>query len=196
MSAETKNSDVNLIIRGELVGLGPLRRDLLETYQRWINDLAVTRTLAQPGYPMTTERELVWLEGALLSTEPTFTIYTLADMRPIGNTGLHDLDSRHARCWFGIMIGERDAWGHGYGTEVTRLMLAYAFDVLGMQHVALTAHANNTRGLRAYERAGFRRVGVLRGAVRSGRRRMDEVIMDAVPGDVEPSYLDALMQPD
>ena len=45
-------SEVILTIRGSLVGLGPIRRDLSETYQRWLNDLRVTRPLALPPAPM------------------------------------------------------------------------------------------------------------------------------------------------
>jgi hypothetical protein len=35
-------------IEGDLVALGPLRRDLLPLYQRWINDLGTMRTLGLP----------------------------------------------------------------------------------------------------------------------------------------------------
>lgn len=193
---DAPETDVNLFIRGEKVGLGPIRSDLLNTYQRWMNDLRVTRTLVAPARrPMTTEREQAWLDRALTSTEPTFTIYVLETMRPIGNTSLFDINPDHQRCEFGILIGERDAWGHGYGTETARLMLQYAFDVLSMQHVMLTVHADNPGGIRAYERAGFRHVGVLRNATTVGRRRLDEIIMDAIPEDITPSYLDRLMHP-
>lgn len=187
--------DITLIIRGETVGLGPLRSDLLTTYQRWMNDLNVTRTLGAPDRPMTTERERAWLDGALASPEPNFTIYALPDLRPIGNTGLWGMDELNRTSFFGIMIGERDAWGHGYGAETTRLMLNYAFDVLGLQNVMLTVHATNTRGIRAYERAGFRRAGVRRNAIQVGRQRIDEIMMDAIPGDFEPSHLDRVMHP-
>lgn len=35
-------------IEGERVALGPLRRDLLPAYQRWINDFSAVRTLGTP----------------------------------------------------------------------------------------------------------------------------------------------------
>lgn len=193
---ERQPTDIDLIIRGELVGLGPIRSDLVTTYQRWMNDLHVTRTLAIPSRPMTTEREQQWADGAVMSSEPTFTIYSLEDMRPIGNTGLTNIDEDHGTCYFGIVIGERDAWGRGYGTETTRLMLQYAIDVLGFQNVTLTVHADNPRGIRAYERAGFRKAGVRRNALQVGRRRVDEIIMDATPDDIQPSFLDRIMHPE
>ena len=50
-------------IEGELVALGPIRRDLLPIYQRWINDFEVTRTLALYPSPITEEFELSWYEA-------------------------------------------------------------------------------------------------------------------------------------
>jgi hypothetical protein len=42
-----------LTIEGEHVALGPLRRDLVPLYQRWMNNLGTMRTLDLPPYPMT-----------------------------------------------------------------------------------------------------------------------------------------------
>lgn len=184
-----------LMIRGESIGLGPLRRELASTYQRWMNDLAVIRTLAQPRRPVTLDAEYGWLNGALTSGDATFTIFELDTLRPIGNTGLHDIHATNGTCEFGIVIGERDAWGKGYGTEATRLMLAYAFDVLGLYNVKLAVYANNVRAIRTYERVGFKHVGRIRGAQRIGRERIDEIIMDAVADDFPPSELHQILHP-
>ena len=89
---------------------------------------------------------------------------------------------------FGIAIGERR--GQGLGTEATRLVLDFAFHVLQLRNVLLVTLEWNVAGLTAYERAGFRRVGVRRGAVMSrGREPTDFVIMDAVPEDFGASVL-------
>ena len=45
------NEEPILNVVGELVALGPLRRDLLPLYQRWINDLGTMRTLGVPPLP-------------------------------------------------------------------------------------------------------------------------------------------------
>jgi RimJ/RimL family protein N-acetyltransferase len=59
-------------------------------------------------------------------------------------------------------IGERDAWGQGYGTEALHLALQYAFDELNLHRITLTVIAYNERAIALYERAGFQREGVFR----------------------------------
>ncbi|MGA7671104.1 MAG: GNAT family protein [Nitrolancea sp.] len=184
-----------VMIRGEKVGLGPIRRDLIATYQRWFNDLQVTRTLDLPVRPVTFEDESSWFERAATGATVFFTIYELATMRPIGNLDVRNIDHYNGIAEYGITIGEVDAWGKGYGTEATRLMLAYAFDVLGLYNVWLAVYANNPGGVRAYERAGFKRAGIRRGGIRIGRERYDIIYMDATADDVQPGELHAIMHP-
>jgi hypothetical protein len=67
---------VNIV--GELVALGPARRDLIPLYQRWINDFETIRNLGQPLTPMTLEAETAWYDATATRTDPFFTIYERA----------------------------------------------------------------------------------------------------------------------
>ena len=71
----------------------------------------------------------------------------------------------------------------------TRLVLDFAFHVLQLRSVLLETLEWNVAGLTAYERAGFRRIGVRRDAVLSRGRPTNLVFMDAVPEDFGPSAL-------
>ena len=67
--------------------------------------------------------------------------------------------SRKARL---IVVLKPECTGKGYGTEAVRLALKFAFDYLNLERVALSVQANNPRAIRAYEKAGFVREGLLR----------------------------------
>ena len=54
--------------------------------------------------------------------------------------------------------------GRGLGGEITRLVLAWAFDVLGVHRVELQAVASNSRAINCYLACGFRQEGVRREA--------------------------------
>ena len=175
-----------LNLEGELVALGPLRRDLLPVYQRWINNLGTMRTLDLPPYPMTMEKEQDWYDRQSRSeSDVPFTIYERETLRPIGNTGLHEVNYRDRTASFGIMIGEPECRGKGYGTETTRLMLDYAFTALGLHNVMLIVFEFNAAGIRAYEKAGFKEIGRRRECRLVGGMVWDEVQMDCLSSEFE-----------
>jgi diamine N-acetyltransferase len=186
---------VNIV--GKSVALGPLQRGLLPTYQRWINDFAAARNLGVPPRPVSAEAETAWFDGVAANPhEVAFTIYERAAWRPIGNTGLHAVDHRNRTAEFGILIGEPDARGRGFGTEATRLMLDYAFTALGLHNVMLRVFAYNLAGLRAYQKAGFREFGRRREAVFMGGRLWDVVFMECLASEFTSPVLAGVFAPD
>jgi len=187
VTEKSRNSEEPILnVVGELVALGPLRRDLLPLYQRWINDLGTMRMLGLPPVPMTAEQEQDWFERQSKPEDYVpFTIYERETLRPIGTTGLHGIDYRNRTATFGIMIGEPDFRGKGYGTEVTRLMLDYAFTALGLHNVMLTVFEFNQAGIRAYQKAGFREFGRRRQCRMMGGKPWDEIFMDCLSSKFE-----------
>jgi diamine N-acetyltransferase len=186
-----------LSIEGELVALGPLRRELLPLYQRWINDLGTARTLDLPPQPMTIEKEQDWYDqNSRAENSVPFTIYERETLRPIGNTGLDGVDHRNRTATFGIVIGEPDCRGKGYGTETTRLMLDFAFTALGLHNVMLMVFEFNPAGIRTYEKAGFREIGRRRKSRMMGGRLWDDVYMDCLSSEFESPVLHRIFAPD
>ena len=164
-----------LNIEGSLVALGPLRRDLLPLYQRWINDLDTGRGLGS-FLPSTVEKETEWYDSQAKSeSDITFTIYELSSPRPIGTAGLMHVDHRNRRAEFGIVIGEPGCRNRGYGTETARLVLDYAFTVVGLHNVMLSVFEFNRGAVRAYEKAGFKEIGRRRQSYFAGGRVWDEI---------------------
>lgn len=181
-TAQPQRDQPLINIVGENVALGPLRRDLLPLYLKWVNDFEVTRATSLSMRLMTREAEEAWYEGASKDGRGGlhFTIYERASLRPIGDTNLVTIDHAHRTAGFGIMIGEQDCWGKGYGTETTALMLDYGFNALGLHNIWLSVLSENERGPRAYARAGFREIGRRREAWRLGGRVSDVVYMDCL----------------
>jgi RimJ/RimL family protein N-acetyltransferase len=184
-------------ISGERVALGPLRRDLLETYQRWFNDFGTDRTQGDLPGPRALERvERFYERRAGDLDSPTFLIYVLDSWQPIGFTWLADVDHRHRTAGYAISIGEPAARGQGYGTEVTRLMLDYAFTALGLHNVLLEVYEPNIAGQRAYAKAGFRECGRRHASYRMGGRTWDVIYMECLATDFRSPVLGKVFVPD
>ncbi len=102
----------------------------------------------------------------------TFGIY--AQGRLIGSVELYDLQRRGTSATLGIMIGERDLWGQGYGREAVQAVLAWGFTRRDppLTRVRLRTFSHNHRAQRAFAAAGFREVG------REDRRDHTDVLME------------------
>ena len=175
-------------LKGELVALGPLRREMIDLWLRWFNDLDMLRTLGTVD-AATREAEERFYTQATGEGQVNFAIFELASSRPVGTCGLRDVDQRNGTATFGISIGDRTVWNRGYGSEATRLLLDYAFHWLGLHNVILHVFANNPRGVRAYEKAGFRVIGRRREARKLGQQRMDVIDMDALASEFDSPLL-------
>jgi RimJ/RimL family protein N-acetyltransferase len=190
--------EASLYVRGERVGLGELRRELLEHYQRWSNDPVVQRTTRHPQLFSVGDVEAGFERYMRSDDSQGFTIYELAqgaDARPVGVAGLKDIDQRNRTAEIDIVIGEPDARGRGLGTEATRLVLDYGFSVLGLRNIMLAVYANNPAGLRAYEKAGFREFGRRTDAVEVAGELFDVVFMECLADGFQSPALRELFMP-
>ncbi len=188
-------------ITGEQVALGPMRRDLLPLLCRWGNDLRIRLNFDFPETWSLESAARMFDDHADSAHEAFFTLYERhgasgTEMRPIGFTYLTDIDLRHRTAEFGIMIGEADARGRGYGTEATRLMLDYAFTALGLHNVMLHVYAYNRAGRRAYEKAGFREFARRRESKMLGGKWWDQIYMQCLATDFVSPVLSRVLTPD
>jgi aminoglycoside 6'-N-acetyltransferase len=80
-----------------------------------------------------------------------------------------------------------DRHGQGLGSEALRLLAGHLFDERGHHRLTIDPAAANERAIRAYERVGFRRVGVMREYERcpDGSWR-DGLLMDLLAGELGP----------
>jgi RimJ/RimL family protein N-acetyltransferase len=91
----------------------------------------------------------------------TYTWMIEYDGHCIGTAGLEvNPDQHSAEYTVGLFVPALR--GRGLGREVTRLVLAWAFDVLGAHRVELQALAGNSRAIKCYLACGFRQEGVRR----------------------------------
>jgi diamine N-acetyltransferase len=172
-----------LNILGDRVALGPVEKSMISDFVRWENDFAVTVMSGDPLRPLSRgQMEERFARGSKEEDSGAieFAIYERASLRCIGSAELHSISRTHRNAEYGILIGEKDCWGKGYGTETTLLVLDYAFTALGLHNVLLSTYAYNERAIRAYTRAGFRVIGRRREAARLGDQVYDVIFMDCL----------------
>lgn len=178
-----------LNMRGKHIGLGPLSRALLATYERWLNDFDLLSLLDRRFRPLTADWIQTWYERQSRATGDTlvFTIWDLPTMEPIGNAALQDIDTRTRTAEFGIFIADPAFRGNGRGTEATRLMMRFAFETLALENVMLRVFAYNEPAIAVYERVGFQMIGRRRGAQHRDGQTWDVCLMDMTRADFDAS---------
>ncbi len=160
---------------GEKVNLVAVERGYAPIFTKWINDPEVTQWL-QVDPPLSLEMEYDWVDGIRREGRMVFTILT-KEGRPMGNIGLEQISWKNRRANMGIMIGEKEYWGKGYGSDAIITMLRYCFEELGMRRVELFTDTDNVRARRAYQKCGFKDEGVMRQYRPKKGRVVDEVLM-------------------
>jgi RimJ/RimL family protein N-acetyltransferase len=94
----------------------------------------------------------------------------------IGEAVLNEWNPGNESCSFRICLVP-GTYGHGLGTEATRLIVGYGFEELGLHRISLEVYAFNPRARRVYEKVGFVAEGVLRDALLWDGRRVDAAVM-------------------
>ena len=165
-------------IDGSLVVLKKHTRDNLPDFMRWYQDPEVARlTRYQDGPMRPDEIERFFMMRALGPDTLAMGIHVRHTGRLIGSCAFSQLDADNGSVLFHITIGEKDAWGRGFGTEAAELMLWLAFERMGLHRVGLSVFAFNERAIRSYTKAGFVEEGRLRSAIARDGGYWDEVLM-------------------
>lgn len=152
-------------IEGPSLRLRPLRADDVPLLFRWYSDPDVRHwsyfTEDPPGLA-TLEAHRERFE--MIRDDPSQLLWCveMRDGMPIGDLGLQDIQPLQKRADLSISIGENAYQGRGYGPEAIRLALDFAFESLDCRRVSLLVDCDNERAIRAYEKCGFEREGLLR----------------------------------
>jgi RimJ/RimL family protein N-acetyltransferase len=149
---------------GYRVRLRGIRETDVDAIMTWINDPDVTKHFAAFDRVVTRADELRFV--AAMRASPSDCLFAiervLGDGAMIGTVGLHQIYRPAQNARLGIMLGGAGARGAGLGQEALRLVIAYAFERLGLHKVWMVHYAANERMQHIAHKLGFRVEGCLR----------------------------------
>ena len=152
----------NPFIVGERIYLRPLEpAQDNHLYSTWMNNEEIRRYFSI--YPTSDTRakerlDLLYKDGKHI----IFGVALNSDNTLIGLVGLKDINYINQSAEFYVIIGNPAAWGKGYATEATKLMVRYGFMELNLNRIQTQDIEENIGGWRADEKAGFKYEGTLR----------------------------------
>jgi len=147
--------DITKKVEGERIYLRLLREsDATQEYCNWLNDPEVNKYLETRE--ATIEDVKKYIKERIDSANCFFMgIFDKKNDKHIGNIKLEPIDWDKKSGITGILIGDKDYWGKGIGTEATKLMVDYGFNELGLKEIELGVISENKAAIKVYENVGF-----------------------------------------
>jgi aminoglycoside 6'-N-acetyltransferase len=159
-------------LRGERLVLEPLRAEHADRLRALRRSPPVVRWWdpAPEGWPLAAERDVDEKLAITVQGEVAGLIQFFEEA---------DSDARHAD--IDVFLGP-DHQDRGLGTEAVRVLVRHLLEERGHHRITLYTSPANERAIRAYEKVGFRRVGVLSKAhlSRATGQWEDELLMEYV----------------
>ena len=145
-----------LKLKGKNIGLYVVDKFDRELLMKWVSDLEIARFIGT-STSLTWKQEDKIREDAIKYDSIEFLVRELKTGVPIGKCSIekHGKD----RYELGVLIGEKDYWGRGYGIELVKLMLKFCFSYLDAHSVYLWLSDKNVRARQVYDKCGFKEVG-------------------------------------
>lgn len=143
---------------GEKVRLQKHLAEDENAFVRWYTDPDIAYVLRHDLRPLTEYQARGYFSSIVLPSSAHGTAWAIHENQSgqlIGTTAITEVDEASGECLFRIVIGEKSAWGHGYGTDATRLVVAEAFERFNLHTVNLEVFDHNKRAQRSYLRVGF-----------------------------------------
>ena len=109
--------------------------------------------------------------------------YVFKDKDPVGVAFIHSIDMSDKHGRYAVGIYNSCNWEHGYGQEITRAVLQYAFNKLDLHKIDLRVLAYNTRAISSYKKSGFVIDGVLRDNAFINQQWHDDIIMSILKSE-------------
>ncbi|MCH7488365.1 MAG: GNAT family N-acetyltransferase [Chloroflexi bacterium] len=185
-----------MMLEGNLVRLRALEPSDLERVYSWINDREVTRYIAA-RYPMSRADEERWLRGSSPNSFGGGVQLAIEvkngevqnggtnEVAHIGNIDLVEVRPEDRKAGLGVMIGDKDYWSNGYGTDAVVTILRFAFHEMNLNRVWLHAFDFNERAQACYRKCGFQEEGRLREHYYTEGQYCDSVVMAVLRHEFE-----------
>jgi len=148
-----------IFLKGKKSILRPLNKKTdLESCVRWVNDQEVIEYLSI-YLPSSEQDEEEWFDG--LQKRKNDVILGIETLKGdfIGITGLHQINWKDRTANHGVIIGEKDHWGNGCGTDSHMTLLNYAFNTLNLHKIHSSAVGFNERSINYHLTCGYQNEG-------------------------------------
>jgi RimJ/RimL family protein N-acetyltransferase len=122
-------------IKGKKIVLRAVEEEDLNTLHRWANDPDTQDQIGLIHFPSSMDFHRRWFEKLKTDTLNQRFAIESPDERIIGLSSIINIDWRNNHAWHGVMLGDVDIRGKGYGVDAVMATMRYAFDELHFERL-------------------------------------------------------------
>ena len=163
--------------------------DAAGPYATWFNDEEVCRGNSHHVFPYTQDAASSYIEYAIGTRDAlVLAIVPKEDHQHIGNIALQKIHPIYHSAEFSIVIGDKSAWGKGYGKEAGRLLCDHGFQTMNLHRIHCGTFSNNKAMQRLAAYLGMKQEGVRREAAFKDGRYLDIIEYGVLKDEYEEHW--------
>ena len=150
-------------IKGKKVTLKAVEEVDLELLHKWANNPEICYMLGGWHFPTSLDDQRKWLASFNVSSlNQRFAIDT-PDLGLIGTANLVDINWKDRNAFHGMLLGDKEMRGKGYGVDTIMAIMRYAFEELGLMRMDGSMIEYNKASLGVYiKKCGWKQEGIQR----------------------------------
>jgi len=171
--------------QGNLFSMRGLRPSDIQYFNHWIFDQEVIRYSMTKFQLISSKDQVIDWYYSILTANNSFQL-GMVDPKTnqlIGYAGIAGINKVDHNGEYFIFIGNKNYWGKGIASEVTKYIVEYGFTKLKLHRIFLTASSKNLNAIKAYESAGFHHEGKMRDAFYRNDEYSDKIIMGVLENE-------------
>ncbi len=175
-------------VKGDEVVLRPMKPEEVDLIHEWANNPDVMPFWY--GKKKTFDQIKEDWKPHYFSDEDSYSGRCFAievDKKPIGMISHNKIDRDNKSTDIDIVIGKKEHWGKGYGTDALSVFISFLFETFNLNRIWLAAYVYNRRAIKAYQKVGFKKEGILREDALIDGEFVDSVLFAILRKDITKS---------
>lgn len=173
-------------IKGKKVTLRAIEEDDLDLLHKWSNDPEIWYQLGGWHFPSSKDSLRQWFQGLKNDALNQRFAVEAPGVGLIGTANLVEIDWKNNHAFHGMMLGDKDIRGKGYGVDTIMTVMRYAFDELHLERLDGSMIEYNQVSLNIYlKRCGWKEEGRQRNWYFRKGRYWDRIIVGVTRQDYQ-----------
>ncbi len=171
-------------IKGKKVTLRAIEEKDLELLHKWANDPDIWYLLGGWHFPSSMDYMHEWFKREKNDNLNHRFAIDAPEIGLIGTANIVDIDWKNNHAFHGMMLGDKDIRGKGYGVDTIMAVMRYAFEELHLERLDGSMIEYNKVSLKIYcEKLGWKEEGRQRNWYFRKNRYWDKVIVGVTRND-------------